>query len=701
MDAFDLYVKIGADIANFESGLSKAANMGKSVLGGIGKVAKVGMGVATAAIGAGTAAMGAFGKQSLDAYASYEQLSGGVEKLFGKGTEATKKLMENAEKAYMTAGMSSNKYMETATNFSASLLKSLDGDAEKAAEITDVAMRAMSDNINTFGTDSEAVSNAIMGLAKNNFTMIDNLKLGFSGSKEGMQQLIDRANELREANGEMGDLSIEKFSDMIVAIQTVQEDLGVAGTTAKEAMTTIEGSATATKAAWENLVTAIGRGEGMKEAMSGLKDAIFGVGLTEDGKETGLLNQIIPRINTIMQGAGQFIVESSPLIAQKIPELVEAVVPSLLEGGISLAMALGQGIYNALPSLWTSVQSATSTIGGYLFDGMDKAAKATENIDFTTPMSTALDKIDELLNGEKTQTFIENGFKVVENVAKGIGESAPTVIPKAAEVVTNFAQGITDNIPTLLEGGEEMVIGLAEGVLRAAPKLLLAWYQLKFKVIGYVAEMAVDIVSKAAVGFANLVSAAARILPQLPEKVAYYAGYAVTRFFAEIGKLIIKAGEVFLKVIDKAVEFGNDLKEKGEDAAKLLTEAVEGGLDNLIKSAWEKAKEIGAKIWEGITSKISGIADYLSGLVNSGIQGASDAAHDAAGKPRALNSSLKNLNLVKESENSDSDVFADDEKGINYEALGSAIVKAFVDADIKMEVDNREFGRLVRKVVTA
>ena len=689
MNVFELFAKIGLDDSEYKSGLSKAADMGKNVIGGIGNIAKVGMGVATAAIGAGTAAMGAFGKSALDSYANYEQLAGGVEKLYGTAAD---KLKQYAQDGYKTAGMSANQYMETATSFSAALIKSLGGDVDKAADMTDKAMQAMSDNVNVFGSDMGSVQNAFQGFAKQNYTMLDNLKLGYGGTKEEMQKLIDDANEYRATIGETADLSIDSFADIVTAIDSIQEKQKIAGTTAKEAMTTIEGAGNMTKAAWENVITAIGRGEGLQDAMSGLKDAIFGIGLTDDGKETGLLNQIIPRIETIMNGAGDFIVQSAPLISEKLPELVDAVLPSLLEGGIALTGAVGQGILNALPSLWTTATDAMSTVGDYVYKGMDKAAKATENVDFTTPLNTALDKVDEFLNGEKTQTFIDNCVTLVTNIATGIGQAAPDVLPKAAEIVTNFIQGIEDNIPQILDAGADMAIGLAVGLAKALPKLWLEIQNMKLKVLMYIGEHVAAFISKGVEGVTNLISKVAAKLPQLPEKIAYYAGYAVTKFDLFFSELPTKAWNTLVKVVEKVIQWKKDFPKHAQDAADDFGKKLKEGIDNIVKNIYEWGKSIGEKFVAGIKAAL----DFAGDIFGAFAKGANDAQQQHAQQQKQLLDSGSPLFSDVEGVNP----FDEGEKGINYETLAEFIVKAFVDADIKIEMDNREFGRLVRKVVT-
>lgn len=697
LNVFDLEAVISLNDSAYKTGLEKAADMGKSVVGGIGKIAKVGFGVATAAIGAGTAAMGAFGKSALESYSNYEQLEGGIQKLYGESDKATARMMENAQKAYKTAGMSANQYMDTAMQFSASMISSLDGNLEEAANMTDVAMRAMSDNVNTFGSNMQDVSNAFKGFSKANFTMLDNLKLGYGGTKEEMERLL-RDAEKYEGYIE-NSLDVNNFADIVDAIQIVQEHLNIAGTTGREAMTTIEGSATMVKAAWENLTTAIGSGEGITEAFSGLKDAIFGIGLTEDGKETGLLNQIVPRIQTIMSGAGEAIVEAAPLIAEKLPTLIEAILPPMVDGGIALIGAIGKGIVDAAPALWTTIENTASTIGTYLSDGMENAAKATENVDFATPIGNALDKVDELLNGEKTQKFIEDGVTVVSNLAQGIGDAAPDVIPKAAEIVTNFANGITDNIPQLLDAGGQMTLGIAEGVIKSAPKLLLAVYEIKFKIIGYIAEMASNVVKKGVEGFSNLLSQAIPVLAQLPSKVAYHTGETIAKFKNKIDELPEKAKEAFDNAVKKAEDFIKKFKEKAADGGKGFRDDLMNAITGLIDDIGQFFDNLRAKVeekWNSLVSFVTGKKSEMDAAYNEGYNNTRNVPEGHSGKSGVLNAAplfdAIDYTTGLNNEFSTNTV-------IDYDLLGKAIVKAFTDADVAVECDDREFGRLVRKAV--
>lgn len=319
MNLLDLMVKIGVD----DQASSRIGGITSGIRSGLGAAAKAGAVAIGAAVTAAGAGMVAIGKSALDAYANYEQLAGGVDKLYGSASE---KLKQYAQEAYRTAGMSANQYMEQATSFSAALVSSLGGDVDKAADMTDMAMRAMSDNVNVFGSNMEDVQNAFQGFAKQNYTMLDNLKLGYGGTKEEMQRLIDDANAYAEANGKAADLSIDSFADIVQAIQYVQEAQGIAGTTAKEAMTTIEGSINATKAAWANL-------------------------LTEMGKEDG---DIPARMQELVDSATAVITNVTPVVGRIASALVAAapqLIPAAIELGRTLLQGIVDGLLQAFPQL--------------------------------------------------------------------------------------------------------------------------------------------------------------------------------------------------------------------------------------------------------------------------------------------------------------------------------------------------------------
>ena len=405
---------------------------GGKLSGALGGALKMGGAAIAAGMAAATTAVVSFGKEAVSSYAEYEQLAGGVEKLYGTAADKIKKY---ADEAYKTSGMSANAYMETATSFSAALIGDLKGDVNKAADLTDVAMRAMSDNVNVFGSDMQSVQNAFQGFAKGQYNMLDNLKLGYGGTKTEMERLIKDANTYRKSIGESADLSIDSFADIVQAIQSVQEAQNIAGTTNKEAMSTIEGSATATKAAWDNLITSIGRGEGINESFNALLTSLFG-----EGEGEGLLNQIIPRIETVMQGIGDFILQAAPILSEKIPPLIQSIVPSLLSGAATLISALAQGLLAALPTL----------------------------------MPIATDILMSIITGivNNLPMILSTGVELIMTLVSGISESLPTLIPAMVNAILTMVDGLLNNIPMLIDCAIKLITGLATGLVNAIPILL-------------------------------------------------------------------------------------------------------------------------------------------------------------------------------------------------------------------------------------
>ncbi len=349
MDVFDLVAKIRLDDSEYRDGVGKAkgsfSTLASGVKTGLATVAKVG----AAAVSAGVAGVAALTKMGIEGYAQYEQLTGGVETLFKTSSGA---VMKYAENAYKTAGMSANQYMETVTSFSASLIQSLDGDTAKAAEVGNMAITDMSDNANKMGTSIEMIQNAYQGFAKQNYTMLDNLKLGYGGTKEEMERLIADANKVKEANGEMADLSIDSFADVTEAIHIMQTEMGITGTTAAEAATTIEGSISMMKAAWSNLVV------GMADENANMEVLINNF---VESTATAAQN-LLPRIEQTLIGIGQLITALAPVVAEALPVLIENVLPSLLTAGVSLVTAIVNGVVTALPALYTALLEGVQII---------------------------------------------------------------------------------------------------------------------------------------------------------------------------------------------------------------------------------------------------------------------------------------------------------------------------------------------------
>ena len=436
MDVFDLVAKIRLDSSEYEQGVGKAKGTMSTLASGVGKglatVAKVG----AAAVAAGVAGVAALTKMGVEGYAQYEQLAGGVETLFGAGGKSVEEyaasvgksvaevqseydtlilaqnnVMQNASNAYFNAGMSANQYMETVTSFSASLIQSLGGDTVKAAEVADRAIVDMSDNANKMGTDISMIQNAYQGFAKQNYTMLDNLKLGYGGTQEEMKRLIADASKMTDIQDRLGitvDKSSMSFDNVVNAISVMQESLGIAGATANEAATTIEGSISMMKAAWQNLVV------GMADSNANMEVLINNF---VESTATAAKN-LLPRIEQTLIGIGQLITALAPVIAEALPQLVEAVLPALLTAGVSLVTALVNGVISALPALYTALLEGVKIILVQVF-GVSEA-KAGE---FANSVNSFFVKIKDgflaLVKSAQTEgTFLNKVWSGLEDTGK-------------------------------------------------------------------------------------------------------------------------------------------------------------------------------------------------------------------------------------------------------------------------------------------
>lgn len=411
MDVFDLFAKITLDSEDYERQLRKAsddtnsfADKLKSGLATAGKVAVAGL-AATATAIAG------LGKASIESYSEYEQLVGGVETLFGDSADA---VMGYAENAFKTAGLSANEYMSTVTSFSASLLQSLGGDTEAAAQYANQAITDMSDNANKMGTSMESIQNAYQGFAKQNYTMLDNLKLGYGGTKEEMERLLQDADALSESFNlqvdESGNL-VYSYADIVDAIHIVQTEMGITGTTAAEASSTIQGSVDSTKAAWKNLVT------GFTDANADM-DKLFNDFV--ESAETAAKN-IVPAIGRAVTGILKLLEEKGPdMIAEGVILLGKLAV-GLIQGIPDLVRKIPE-IVKKIVGAFTSRSSEFSSIGKDIVRGIWNGISAMAN--------WITDKVSGffggLVDGAKDVLGIHSPSKVFASIggymAEGLGE---------------------------------------------------------------------------------------------------------------------------------------------------------------------------------------------------------------------------------------------------------------------------------------
>lgn len=455
-----------ADLNRTKSGIESINEEMKntSIVSQFGGALKSGLAVAAKAAAAATAAAAgaviALTKSAVENYGEYEQLVGGVETLF-KDSAGT--VEEYAKNAYQTAGLSANEYMETVTSFSASLLQSMGNDTAAAAEKADRAITDMSDNANKMGTDMQSIQNAYQGFAKQNYTMLDNLKLGYGGTKEEMQRLIDDANALNAVQGNYTNYTIESYADIVDAIHTVQTEMGITGTTALEASTTIEGSVSAMKAAWGNFVTGLGNDNANISELSA--QLIESVGTVAEN--------VLPVVETVLKNIAQAVQEDGPAMIEKFVSYAIEKLPEIISLGLQMVISLVKGIAQNIPQIVTSVLNMMATIVKTIWEALPDIIEVGKNI-----VMGLWEGIKAMASwiGEKVSGFVGglvDGVKGVlgihspSRVFAGIGQNMALGLGQGFErQMQSVTAGIQDAIPTptvdtVYNAAAGMVNGLA------------------------------------------------------------------------------------------------------------------------------------------------------------------------------------------------------------------------------------------------
>lgn len=557
-------------VKNMNESMKDATNSAtkmSSVMKGIGSSAiKVGKGLAVAGAAAATAVTALVSK-SVGAFADYEQLTGGVETLFGAGGRSVEEyaqsvgksvsdiqgkydslmsaqnvVLENANKAYMTAGMSANEYMDTVTGFSASLISSLGGDTNKAADYANSALVDMSDNANKMGTDMESIKNAYQGFAKQNYTMLDNLKLGYGGTQEEMKRLLSDAEKL---TGQRYDIS--SFADITQAIHAIQTQMDITGTTAKEASTTISGSWGSLKAAFQNVLVGLTTGGDMFDQSL---DALINTAVTFG-------QNIIPAIKGALSGVGYLIEGLAPVIGETIPPLINDLAPTLANSAVSLISSLVNGL----------TQNAT------------QFSECLSNI-----IIVAVAGISTVV-----PQLLDAASKIVSNLMQGLTNSMPQIVNGAVTLIEGLVNGLVNNIPLLIMGAVQLVASLANGLIANLPRIIDAGVNLITGIVSASYSMMPQIIQNGMQLVVNLAVGLVRAIPQLIVALPRITGAIVKGF--------------------KSVNW------------------FDLGLQ-LIKSIWEGIKSIGSEMWNGVKEKTSelwgGVKNVVSEKLNN-IKSAYDA----------------------------------------------------------------------------
>lgn len=494
--------KVELDDKDVGQQADKTQNTLVSKFGGAAK--KVGAAALSASAAVATAATAAvvdLTKQAVSAYADFEQLEGGIKKLFGESDYSD--VIANAEAAFKTVGMSANDYIQNVTGFSAALINSL-GDTKEAAAVADIAMRDIADNANTYGKyTAEEIAGVYQALAKGQYQTLDNLNLGYGGTKEGMQALIDKANELGAAQGKNANLTINSFADIVEAIHRVQEDMGIADTTVNEGMKTISGSINMVKASWENVLSAIGEGDDSKLTQY-INDLVTSVGAAA--------NNLLPTIETALMSISDLVAQLVPQIAEKLPTMITDALPSLLSAGAEAIRALADGLIAAIPSL----------------------------------MPTVLDIIKELgqMIIEMAPDIVKCGIELIVQLALGLAEALPDLIPTAVDAILTIVDTLIDNIDLLIDAAIVIIMALSEGLIAALPRLIEKAPEIVIKLVEAIIRNA-----------PKLLAAALELIVMLVEGIV--RGWA--KIF-EVGRQIVdKVKSGFSDKVNEAKSWGRDL----------------------------------------------------------------------------------------------------------------------------------------------
>lgn len=611
------------------------------------------------------------GKQALESYAQYEQLTGGVDTLF---KDSSKKVQEYANNAYKTAGMSANEYMETVTSFSASMIQSLGGDTAKASEYSNKAITDMSDNANKMGTSMESLQNAYAGFAKGNYTMLDNLKLGYGGTKSEMERLIADANKVKEANGEMGNLSIESFADVTEAIHTMQSEMGITGTTAKEASTTIEGSVNSMKGAWSNLITGIADDNADFDGLvTNFVDSIVTMG-----------NNILPRIQTIIQGMGTM---ASQLISKLVPEIVKTIPPL---------------IQQTLPILLNSIQSAITAI----LDVLPQVADS---------LSSLIPTIVQMLLGMLPQ-LLEVGIQILLSLVNGITQALPQLIAMLPTIITDTVNTLIENLPAIINAGIQLLIALINGIVQALPQLVQMLPSIIDTTVTVLMDnlpMIIDAGIQLLVALINgIVQATPQLVAMLPQiiittvstltrnfpKILQAGGQLIASLINGISSMLGNLGNTAMQIFNTIKDKITQLPQKALQWGKDMIQGFINGIKGMISKVGDAVKGVADKIKNFLhfsRPDVGPLRDYETWMPDM-IEGLSKSLEKAS--PNLVNQTKALAGQMSDALNVDGSINA---PSGSYGSTSYNLVESFKQAlsEMKIEMDDEQMGKFVDKTV--
>ena len=565
-------------------GVDGGVKRSSGLLSGLGTVARGVGAVAAAGMTALTGAVTAIGGAALSAYADYEQLVGGVDTLFGS---ASGQLQAYAADAYKTCGMSANQYMTQATSFAASLVSSCGGDVAKAADYANMAMGDMSDNVNKMGSNMVDVQNAYQGFAKQNYTMLDNLKLGYGGTKEEMERLIADANKLREVQGKNADLTIDSYADVVEAIHTVQENMGITGTTAKEAATTISGSIGMAKAAWENFITGLGRDDvDFSQLTEQLLTSIGAVATNVAPRVAQIGEGIMQAFPVVLAGLGAVL---APIVSEALATAWNIAVQALSSAGINLPEVDASqilGAFQAIAAAAASVGQAIQTAIGFIMP-------------LLAPIGAALLNI-----AQAVLPVLSAGIQVVLGIIQALAPVIQVVLATVAAIVETVSQVVAVVMPAIQSvlAAVQTAMPLIQTIIQTVMTAIGAVWNSEWSAISTVLTAVMTVVSA-------VVQGAMAVIQAVIQTVMAAINGDWSGVWQGIQAIASAVWSAIQSIVSAAIS-----------AVSSIISSVLSAISGVWNSTWSAISGFFDSVWSGLQGAAQSGIDAVMGVV-SGIEG--------------------------------------------------------------------------------
>lgn len=631
------------------------------------------------------------GKDAVKSYADYEQLKGGIETLFGAGGKSLEEyafsigksvdqargkffalenaqntMFKNANNAYKTAGMDANTYMQTVTSFSASLISSLGGDTQKSAQIADMAMKDISDNANKFGSDISSIAGVYSSLARGQFQTLDNLKLGFAGTRDGMEQLVKKAESLDKTfvaqRTKSGNLTLS-YADMVKAIHIVQTEMGITGTTAKEASSTISGSLNSMQASWKNLITGIASPDAdLSTLISNFTDSVLTFG-----------KNIIPVIKQMISGLGVVV---SGLMKELIPQIIQMIPPLIQEGLPVLLEAVGSaiqsilGIFPDVISVFSELipqicSTLISSLPEILSAGMDIIMALTDGLSSAIPQLISMlpqlisTIVEFFTEGDNLGKLIDAGIEITMAITDGLMDALPKLLEILPDLIAKLVAKLVENLPKLIEMGVRFTTSLASGLIKAMPSLIMMIPKL-------IKELIIELKNNLPQLIANGASLVASLVEGFKSRIASAkdaCGELIAKIVSLLGELpnkMINIGKNLINGIWKGISDAlGTLKQNIKKMASGITDAVKKAFSIHSPSLiWKDqiGKNLALGLGEGFSDEMKNVSSMMEdsiptsfdlepSLNTSAIRNASDSSMGSYGLVEALKTALQGMRI--------------------------------------------------------